>query len=137
LESLALHQAGVVIGDAVEPTNGIVLISTFLASSVVDKTGSVADEFLPFALENATVLIGLLVGCADGFVVLWAGDAVVLNRAFSVAFPGDSLAFPEALILIGDAIVAAFRLVELRAVITVGVVVVAEAIVVLPDSLAV
>ena len=82
-------------------------------------------------------MVRLLVGSTNWGVSVRTIHTVVFIWAFSVAFISDSLALAVALIEIGLAVNPTFRLVDLGAVFTIGVVKIAKAVMELPDTLAV
>ena len=136
-EAFALHQALIVVGDAVLSTNGGVSVRAGLALRVVNETSSLFFEFDSLALKNAFVVVGLAVDTTDRVVVPGTVAAVVFIRAFAVALKSNTAAFSLALVEVGEAINSAFRFVDFGAIIAVGFINVAETIVTLPNSLAV
>lgn len=87
-------------------------------------------------MENALVVVGLVVDTANRSVVTGAVNTIVFIRAFAVALESNATALSVALVEIGEAINAAFGLVDLGTVIAVREIDIAETIVTLPDSLA-
>jgi hypothetical protein len=136
-ESLALQQALIVIGDAIAAADRGIGVRASLALRVVDEAGSLLLELDALALKNALVVVGLAVDSADRGVVARAVNTVVFIWAFAAALESNAAALSLALVEVGEAVGSAFGLVDLGAVIAVREVDVAEAVVALPDSLAV
>ena len=136
-ESLAFQQAFIFISNTILATNRFIGIRAGLAFRVVDEAWSFLGEGVTLALQDAQVVVGLLFASADGGVGTGAVNAVVFIWAFSIALSGDSSALALTFVEVGLSINAAFRDVNFGAVLTVGLVQVAETVVELPDTLAV
>jgi hypothetical protein len=136
-EALAFQQTRVIVSNSVQTTDWIVHIWAFLALRVVNEARSVLGPGRPLAFHDADVVIGLLVSSANRSVVPGTVNAVVFIRTLAVALAGDSAALPNTFIEVGVPVNTALGSVELRAVIAVGYVQGAQAVVGFPHSLAV
>ena len=79
----------------------------------------------------------MVVCSTDRCIIFGAIDAIVFIKAFAIALECDSAALTLAFIEVSLAINTAFWLIDLRAVLTVGLVKVTETIMELPDAFAV
>ena len=136
-ESLAFQQAFIIIGDAVLAADWGISIRAGLTFRIVNEAGSLLGESITLALQDAHIVVGLFVASADGGVNAGAVHAVVFIWAFTIALSCDSSALALTFVEVGLAVNAAFWDVNFGAVLTVGLVQVAETVVKLPDTLAV
>lgn len=136
-ESLASQKTLVVIGNAVFAADWSVGVGAALAFGIVDEARAFLLELDALALQNTLVVVSLIVDSANRSIIARAINAVVFIRAFAITLQGNATALTLAFVEVGLAINTAFGLVDLGAVLAVGVIDVTETVVTLPNSLAV